>query len=406
MRILLVHPNFPAQLRSIGQYLAGSPSNEVCFLTAKREYAIKGIRKVVYSPRREPSKNTHRYLLPFERSVLHGQAACQSCIDLKKDGFVPDIILGHAGWGTTLFLKDVFPDTPTGLVFEWYYNSRGSDADFDPAEPLTVDDDARIRIKNATLLADLASCDGGLVPTHYQYSQFPSNIARHLTVSHEGIDLDFFRPDPHEKFILPGQSLDLSLIPEVVTYATRGMEPYRGFPQFIEAAYILQQMRPAVHVVIGGEDRVAYGRPAGPDMTYKQMMLEKFPLDPKRTHFVGSLPLSQYRTLLRCSSVHVYLTRPFVLSWSLLEAMACGAIVVASNTEPVREVVSDSINGLLVDFFSPEEIAAKIDLVLRERSRFEHLRRNARMTVAGRYDLKSCVRQRVDWLRDLRVSSR
>jgi glycosyltransferase involved in cell wall biosynthesis len=405
MRFLFVHPNFPAQLQSIGRYLASSPSNEVCFLTAKREHEIKGIRKVVYSPRREPSKDTHRYLAPFERSVLHGQAACQSCINLKRDGFVPDVILGHAGWGTTLFLKDVFPSTPMGLVFEWYYNSRGSDADFDPAEPLTIDDDARIRIKNAALLADIASCDGGLVPTRYQHSQFPSNLAHHLTVSHEGIDLNFFRPDPQEKLILSSQSLDLSSVPEIVTYATRGMEPYRGFPQFMEAAYILQQLRPDVHVVIGGEDRVAYGRPAGPDMTYKQMMLEKFPLDIKRTHFVGRLPLSQYRTLLRCSSVHVYLTRPFVLSWSLLEAMACGAVIVASDTEPVREVISDSINGFLVNFFSPEEIARKIDAVLSERSRFEHLRHNARMTVAGRYDLKSCLKQRVDWLRDLRVSA-
>jgi glycosyltransferase involved in cell wall biosynthesis len=184
------------------------------------------------------------------------------------------------------------------------------------------------------------------------------------------------------------------------------MEPYRGFPQFIEAAQLLQKKRPGVHVVIGGDDRVAYGRKAPEGKTYKEVLLEKFPLDPSRTHFVGSLPYNEYLKLLQCTSAHVYLTRPFVLSWSLLEAMSCGALLVASDTAPVREVITDGINGVLVDFFRPDLLADALDRALEEPARFEQIRRNARATVEGQYDIKSCLRHKLDWLRDLAGSSR
>jgi glycosyltransferase involved in cell wall biosynthesis len=398
MRILLVHPNYPSQLRALAQHLAASSSHQVLFLTENPRNEIPGVRKVLYKPKRSPSPHAHRYLSQFENAVLHGQAACEACIALKREGFIPDIILGHSGWGTTLFLKDVFPRSPLILVCEWYYNAHGSDADFDPSEPLTIDDEARIRVKNAPILIDIAACDGGLVPTKYQYSQFPDHLTSRLKVSHEGIDTRFFSPDANETLVLPDQALDLSHCKEIVTYATRGMEPYRGFPQFMEAAFLLQQQRPNVHIVVGGEDRVAYGRSAGKDTTYKTLMLEKYPYDLDRLHFVGSLPLASYRKLLRCSSVHVYLTRPFVLSWSLLEAMSCGAVVVASDTPPAREVINDGINGFLVDFFRPDLLAERLSMVLDEQSSLVRLRENARLTIASQYELVSCVRRRKELL--------
>lgn len=401
MRFLLSHPNFPSQLRTIAQVLAANPQNEVVFLTSSTQGEIPRVKKLIYTPKREPSPHTHHYIRGFEEAILHGQAAFTACVEAKNKGFIPDIIFGHAGWGQTLFLKDIYPKAPMGLNFEWFYRSRNSDCDFDPSEPITADDEARIRVKNATLLSDLASCDGGLCPTQFQLDQFPSHLRSNLIVSHEGIDLNFFKPAPEQKLVLANGKLDLSGVDEIVTYATRGMEPYRGFPQFIEAAHLLLKARPKAHVVIAGDDRVAYGKKAPSGTTYKQMLLEKFPLDPNRAHFVGSLPYGEYVKLLQCTTAHVYMTRPFVLSWSLLEAMSCGALVVASDTEPVREVISDGINGLLVNFFKPDQLASTLDQVLSRPKHFNRIREKARATVVAKYDANSCLRQRLAWLSSL-----
>ncbi len=401
MRFLLTHPNFPSQLRSIAQVLAANPQNEVVFLTNAAQGEIPGVKKLIYTPKREPAPQTHHYTRGFEQAILHGQAAFEACLAARNAGFYPDLIFGHAGWGPSLFLKDVFPRTPLALNFEWFYHAHGTDCDFDPSDPLTHDDEARIRMKNATLLADLAACDGGVCATRYQYEQFPKHLRSNLVIGHEGIDVNFFKPNPGGKLVLADGKLDLSGVDEIVTYATRGMEPYRGFPQFIEAAHLLLQARPNAHIVIAGDDRVAYGKQAPDGKTYKQLLLEKFPLDPARTHFVGSLPYGEYVKLLQCTKAHVYLTRPFVLSWSMLEAMACGALVVASNTPPVQEVITDGINGLMVDFFKPDELAATLDRVLAAPTNYDQMREKARETVVAKYDMTSCLKHKLAWLSGL-----
>ena len=401
MRFLLTHPNFPSQLRSVAQVLAANSQNEVVFLTNTENGNIPGVKKLIYKTKREPSPQTHHYLRGYEQAILHGQAAYMACMDAKNQGFVPDLIFGHAGWGPSLFLKDAFPRTPMGLNFEWFYHAHGTDCDFDPSDPINADDEARIRTKNATLLADLAACDGGVCATRYQYEQFPEHLRTNLIIGHEGIDTNFFKPNPEGKLVLADGKLDLSGVDEIVTYATRGMEPYRGFPQFIEAAHLLLKARPNAHVVIAGDDRVAYGKQAPDGKTYKQLLLEKFPLDPARTHFVGSLPYGEYVKLLQCTKAHVYLTRPFVLSWSMLEAMSCGALVVGSNTPPVQEVIADGINGLLVDFFKPDQLAATLDGVLAKPREYDPLREKARQTVVAKYDLTSCLKQKFAWLSGL-----
>ena len=193
---------------------------------------------------------------------------------LKADGFMPDVIFGHSGWGTTLFMKDLFPQAQLNCYFEWFYHAHGTDADFDPSEPLTADDEARIRLKNASILTDLYSCDRGLSPTYWQRSQFPPEFQSKIEIIHDGINTQFFKPKPEAKLILPCIQLDLSEAQEIVTYVTRGMEPYRGFPQFIQTVALLQQRRPRCHVVVVGEDRVAYGRKRLDGKTYKEWMLE------------------------------------------------------------------------------------------------------------------------------------
>ena len=385
MKILFLHPNFPAQFRHVATALAQDPNNQVVFATKfeNPEWQIPGVRKVVFKPSRDPRPETHHYVRFLESGVLHGQAVFRVAEQLKAEGFVPDIVYGHSGWGPTLFVKDAFPNAQLLCYFEWFYHSIGSDADFDPADPLTVDDMARIRVKNAPILIDLYSCDWGISPTRWQQSQFPKEFHSKISVLHDGVDTDYFKPNPDAKLILP--NLDLSEVDEIVTYVGRGMEPYRGFPEFIESLAYLQERRPNCHVVIVGSDRVCYGKALPNGETYKDHMLKKVPLDLSRVHFLGTLPYGLYLKVIQASSVHVYLTRPFVLSWSMIEAMSTGCLVLGSATAPVQEVIRDGENGLLVDFFSPKQIADRIGEVLDHPTRMAEIRQKARQTALEQY---------------------
>ena len=399
MRILFLHNNFPAQYRHVALTLAQDPNNIVVFGTKNREVTLPGVNKVIFEPNREPHPSTHHYVRPLEGAVLHGQAVYKLAEQLKAKGFVPDVICGHSGWGPTLFVKDAFPNSSLICYFEWFYHARGTDADFDPAEPLTVDDVARIRVKNSPILIDLYTCDRGLSPTNWQKSQFPPEFQDKISVLHDGVDTEFFQPNPQAKLVLP--NLDLSGVDEIVTYVARGMEPYRGFPQFIESLAYVQERRPNCHAVIVGADRVCYGKSLPDGMGFKDFMLKKVPLDLSRVHFTGTLPYGQYLKVIQASSVHVYLTRPFVLSWSMIEAMSTGCLVLGSDTGPVTEVIQDGENGLLVDFFSPQKIADRIDEVLDHPTKMAEIRVNARKTVLECYALADLLPKHIQLIKDV-----
>ncbi|MEO1521166.1 MAG: glycosyltransferase family 4 protein [Cyanobacteria bacterium J06633_2] len=398
MNILFLHPNFPAQFRHLVAALGKDPSHTVVFGTARQDGQIPGVHKVRYAPVRQIGTKTHPYVRSLENATLVGQATYRMAQQLKAQGFYPDMIVGHSGWGPTLFMKDVFPKAQLICYFEWFYHAHGSDADFDPTAPLSLDDELAIRLKNTPILTDLYSCDRGLSPTHWQKQQFPTEFHSKISVLHDGIDSQLFKPNPGAKLILPSQGLDLSDVPEIVTYVARGMEPYRGFPQFIEAAALLQANRPHCHIVVVGEDRVAYGSRRSDGKTYKDWMIETTPLDLSRIHFTGLLPYLEYRQVLQASSVHVYLTRPFVLSWSLMEALSVGCAVVASDTAPVREVIQHEENGVLVDFFSPAEIAERVEELLDRHWFKQELSVNARQTIVENYNLAKLLPQHIQWL--------
>ncbi len=400
MKILFLHPNFPAQFRHLASNLAKNPTNKVVFATKRCEGEIPGVYKVIYTPSREARAETHHYVRPLENAVLQGQAIYRIAMQLKEQSFIPDVVYGHSGWGPTLFIKDIFPQTKLLCYFEWFYHAHGSDADFDPQELLSSDTEAKIRIKNAPILIDLYSCDRGLSPTNWQRQQFPPEYQSKITVSHDGIDTSYFCPHQGAKLVLPTINLDLSHVSEIITYVGRGMEPYRGFPQFMEAALLLQQRRPHCHIVVVGEDRVAYGRSLDNGKTYKQAMLEKLPFDLSRLHFTGSLPYAQYLQVLQASSAHIYLTRPFVLSWSMLESMSAGCLIVASNTPPVTEVIQDGVNGLLVDFFSAPNIANRVEEALDNPEAMASIRAQARETIQERYALAKLLPQNLRWLQE------
>jgi glycosyltransferase involved in cell wall biosynthesis len=401
MKILLVHSNFPAQLGALAQTLGANPENQVYYLTENPNGQIPGVKKIVYSPKREININTHQYLHPAESTVLRGQAAYEACEKIKNAGFIPDLIYGHAAWGATLFLKDLFPSTPLGLNFEWYYRSLNSDADFDMVGGLNIDARARIRMKNLLISEDFAASDAAVCATNVQKAQFPKHYQPHITVCHEGIDTSFFKP-------LKNKSKPMSLVgaptqgsSEIISYATRGMEPYRGFLQFMEAVSILQKTRPKLHTVIAGDDRSYYGNPPTPNKTWKQLALERFSLDLSRIHFVGTLNTLDYLHLLQTTKVHTYLTYPFVLSWSMLEAMSCETPLICSSTSSVLEVIKPQQNGVLVDFFKPSELAEKISIMLDNPKAYRDLQKNARKTIVNNYELRDCTRKKLNWLAQL-----
>ena len=400
MRILFLHNNFPAQFRHMARVLAAHPANQVVYGSQPREGEIPGVRRILFTPARAPRQEVHHYNRTQESAILVGQAAYRAAVDLRREGFQPDIIFGHSGWGSTLFMREVFPKARLVCYFEWFYRAESSDLDFLDPSQVTDDEACRIRLRNAPILMDLANCDWGVNPTKFQQAQFPAIFREKLAVIHDGIDTEFFKPQPGAKLALPG--FDLSHAGQIVTYATRGMEPYRGFPQFMRAAAILMQRRPDLHVVIAGADRVAYGKKLPEGQSWRARMLAELPdMDRTRLHFTGLLPYPEYLTLLRASSAHVYLTVPFCLSWSLLESMAVGCPVVASDTSPVREVVEDGRNALLTDFFDHEALAERVSELLDRPKAFTDMRARARRTIEERYALAKLLPRQLQLLVDI-----
>ena len=411
MNYLFVHQNFPGQYRHLVRHLAAQPGNRVVFLTQHPNVAIPGVHSVVYQRQREVTAGVHHYVRDTEAGVLNAQAVARKALALKRAGFVPDLMLGHNGWGEIAFLKDVFPQVPLIGYFEYFYRSHGGDVGFDPAEAVAFDTFPRIRAKNLGNLLGLDACDWGQCPTEWQKSRYPERYQSMLHVIHDGIDTQVVRPDPRASLTLPAKSdasdtVTLRAGDEVVTYVARNLEPYRGFPQFMRSLPAILQARPSARIVIVGGDEVSYGGRLPPGETYRQRLLHELGdvLDSSRVHFLGKVPYATFRTLLQVSMVHVYLTYPFVLSWSMLEAMAAGCRLIASRTAPVEEVVRDGENGLLVDFFDPAVLAGRVIDVLKEPRDFDELRQRARQTVVDRYDLQTvCLPAQLRWLEEVRA---
>jgi len=389
MRILFLHNNFPGQYRRLMGALANDPSIEMLAGTLSTNQQNVPIQRVLYEPHREATKTIHPFALSLERAAITAQAAFKALAPVKARGWSPDIICAHSGWGPSLFLKELWPDAKLLPYFEWYYHAEGSDADFLDDGRRTENDRVRTHSKNAPILFDLATMDWGVCPTQWQRSQFPAIFRDRMTVAHDGVDTDYLVPN--EDAILNLDAVTLTRADEVVTYVARGMEPYRGFPAFMEAVSILQARRPSLHVVVVGGDGVSYGAKRKDGKTHKEAALEDYDLDLSRLHFTGLVPFDVFRTVAQISKAHIYLTVPFVLSWSMIEVMACGAPLVASDTPPVAEVVEDGKNGLLVDFFQPAQIAGRVEEILDGKVDVTALRQAARRTVLERYTAANLV---------------
>jgi len=409
MKILFVHQNFPGQYRHLAIHLAAVPGNQVVAITQRRDMQLPGVKNIVYKPQREVTPQMHHYLRKTEADVLNAQSVARAALGLKRSGFVPDIMLGHNGWGEILYLKDVFPQTPLLGYFEFFYRFSGADVGFDPGEALTFDTAPRIRTKNLGNLLGLDAADAGQCPTLWQKSTYPERYHPMLRVIHEGIDTDLALPDAKARLTLPALGIDLAAGDEVVTYVARNLEPYRGFPSFMRSLPAILERRPNAHVLIVGGDDVSYGARLPKGQSYRQLLRDELgdTLDLRRVHFLGKVPYPVFLKILQISRVHVYLTYPFVLSWSMLEAMAAGCLLVASRTAPVEEVIRDGENGLLVDFFKPVEIAERVVTALEDRTLFTALRENARRTIIEKYDLKTiCLPQQLAMIEEVTNAGR
>ena len=397
MKALFVHQNCPGQFKHLAPALAAE-GHDVLFVSQKGKPTPYGVRKIEYEAHRKVTPNIHPYLRATEAAVLNAQAVARIGFSLRRQGFVPDVMIGNPGWGETLFLKDVWPESPLISLSEFYYNGSGSDVGFDPEFSTGPDAVLRARARSAQHLLAIEAADLAYSPTKWQRAQFPEAYQDKIHVIHDGIDVDLIGPDADATFQVRGGPV-LGRTDEVLTYVSRNLEPYRGFHSFMRALPGILVDRPNAHVVIVGGDEVSYGgRPESGGNWREVMLAETGPL-PDRVHFTGRIPYRDYLNLLQVSSVHVYLTYPFVLSWSMLEAMASGAFVVASATPPVEEVIEDGVNGWLVPFFDIEAISARVSDALAARGDVDALRRAARQTVVARFAQKDCLAQQMELIR-------
>jgi len=403
MRILFVHQNFPGQFPHLAPALSAR-GHDVSALTVagnKRPSPVPVFHYTYQKPNFE--RAISRHVGNFADRAERGVAVALAAEKLRANGYVPDLVFGHFGWGETLYLKNVWPSSKLALYAEFFYHPRGLDADFDPEiqRPSLATNIVTTTLQAPLLLA-MHTADAALAPTRWQAQTFPAHFQERISVIHDGIDTERLRPTAQAQITVgshifrPGD--------EVLTFVSRNLEPYRGYHIFMRALPEVLRARPNAHVIIVGGQEAGYGPLHASRKPWKQIFLDevKDRLDLKRVHFVGTIPFPSFVNLMSVTRVHAYLTYPFVLSWSMLEAMSAGALVVGSATPPVEEILRHGSNGLLVDFFDWQHWSATLIEALAEPDKFSALRQAARATIQEGYDLKErCLPRMLEFVESL-----
>lgn len=396
VRFLFIHQSFPAQYAHIVARLARKPEHDVVFITAGKGPDIPGVRRVLYRPPEVNRDGPHPFVRELDHAIHRAEAIAVVARSLKDLGFQPDIIIGHHGWGELLNIDSVYPGVPVLGYFEFYYGLEGRDVGFDPEFPMPKEAGLLIRCKNAINLQALIGPGVGQTPTRFQRGTYPSWAQEKITLLDEGVDLQKYRPDPSVRQ-KPFQLGKITIAPyeKLVTYAARNLEPYRGFHSMMRALPALMKARPDCQVILMGREDVSYGLPPADGSTWRQTMLKelKGKLDLSRIHFVGWLERDEMIRVLQRSDAHVYLTYPFVLSWSLREAMAVGCPLVGSDTAPVREYLTHEKTALMAPFLQPDVIGDAILRLLESRTLAETLGHNVRQRAEKLLDMQQYLAQ-------------
>lgn len=416
MNILFIHQNFPGQFKFLAPALVRQ-GHQVSAMTMQKSdmQSWQGVRLVHYTAKRGSTPNVHPWVSDFETKTIRAEACFKAALQMKQQGYNPDVIVAHHGWGESLFLKEVWPQAKLGIYCEFFYHPQGADVGFDPEFPATDEGEVcRLRLKNLNNLLHFEVADAGISPTHWQASTFPQPFQSKIKVVHDGIDTQAVAPNPAVSLTLKmanGQDLVLTRQDEVITFVNRNLEPYRGYHTFMRALPQLLQSRLRARVLLVGADDVSYGaRPdaakygAGKwkDIFANEVRGQISDADWQRVHFLGHVPYQYFIPMLQLSSVHVYLTYPFVLSWSLLEAMSAGCAIVASNTAPVREAIVQDETGLLVDFLDPAQLAGQVIALCEDSPLRARLGQAAREFAVETYDLhRKCLPEQMQWVTSL-----
>lgn len=396
MEILIIHQGFPGQFTHVIPNLQ-SRGDKISVISAKRKKTISnGINYHTYEINRGNGTGVHPLALETESKVLRAAAVAEVADKLRKSNYQPDLILAHPGWGEAMFLADIWPETPQLHYIEFFYRSPGTDTDFPDRYSLTQtwQEMARGRMKNAAVLLNLQAMSWGITPTGFQQSTLPLWARNCTSVIHDGIDTNWASPNKNSSINL-SNGICLTSKDEIISFVNRSFEPYRGIHIFIESLKTVLRERPNAQVLMVGEDtpKVSYGAHRQDGKGWLSHLKDEIgdQIDWSRVHAIGKIEHSLLREIYRITRVHVYLTYPFVLSWSMLEAMSCGALIIASETSPVQEVISNEQNGILVNFHSPDKLAEKIIDALAKPEKYLHIRKNARITIKDKYELKGCI---------------
>jgi glycosyltransferase involved in cell wall biosynthesis len=380
LRFLFVHQNYPGQFLHIARHLVAAKRHEVVFITEPNPNELIGVRKVPYIRPKLDNSDTHIAARELDNGVRRAEAVFKTAYGLRHLGYTPDIIIGHHGWGEMLNLRDIWPKPPMLGYFEFYYQYDKADVGFDPEFPAEPLDFPRIRAKNAINHVALNLGGAGQTPTQWQLSTYPDWARPQIDVVWEGVDLAKCSPDPnaHKKALKIG-GMTIKPTDKLVTYVSRDLEPYRGFHIMMRALPDLMRERKDIKVVMIGGDGISYG--AAPHKgNWREVMLAEIgkDIDMDRVVFPGRVPYDVYLSALRRSDAHVYLTYPFVASWSLREALAVGCPVIGGDTETVREFITHGENGLLTPALEPHTLARSILDLIEDKALTRKLRTNAR----------------------------